>query len=56
MLKVALLNTPSYNKTSRFCDRKDRCGAYLELLASNEGENFTQQTIENVFSILNSIQ
>ena len=48
LLQVSLLNTPSYNKISKFCDKKDGGAAYIALRTSNEGEDFTSRNIKNV--------
>ena len=54
IIKVALIDTPSYNVVSKYCDAKNGRKAYLALQASNEGEDFQERTIESAFNILNT--
>ena len=53
ILKKNLIDTPSYNQISEFVGNKNERGAYLALVVSHEGENFTERTIEQAFSQLN---
>ena len=53
LLQISLLNTPSYNKIIKLCDKKDGRAAYVVLRTSNEGEDFTSRNIENAFDLLN---
>ena len=55
ILKKNLINTPGYNQISSFINTKNGRGAYFALVASNEGEDFTERTIETAFAKLNSV-
>ena len=53
LLQVSLLNTPPYNKISKFCDKRGGRVSYISLRTSYEGEEFTSRNIENTFDLLN---
>ena len=55
MLRKNLINTPAYNQISPFVASNNGRGAYLSLVASNEGEDFTERTIETAFAKINSV-